>query len=101
MQSKENKQLKEFLILSDVYYQRLKRGMSLSNLVNQLEDEIYIYQYSNATLDEDLKQYSGFIEKAEDIESNYYALSYAASKYFNTKKTDNDKVNEYILLMTK
>lgn len=99
MKSQDNDYLKEFLMLSDVYYQRLKRGISLSNLVNQLEDEIYIYQYSKATSDEDLIHFSGFIEKDEDIESNYYALSYAASKYLNTCKTDNKKVDEYILKM--
>lgn len=38
-------------------------------------------------------------KKDEDIKENKYALAYAASKYFNTCKTGNKKVDEYILRM--
>ena len=46
-----------------------------------------------------LKPLCGFIKKDEDIKENKYALAYAAAKYFNTCKTGNKKVDEYILRM--
>ena len=42
--------------------------------------------------------YAGF-KLSEVIKENKYALAYAASKYFNTCKTGNKKVDEYILRM--
>ena len=92
-------QLKSFCILSGVYYRRFQRGMSIGNLVSQLDTEECIYNYYKQTKDEELKEYTGFIENDEDIEENYYALAKAAKDFFNKEETGNKIVDEYILKM--
>lgn len=93
--------LKKFIILSDVYYKRLKRGMSISNLVNQLDTEEYIYRYNKDYNDLELNNYTGFIENDEDVIDNWCALSKAAYEFNNFNETGNKIVDEYILKMKK
>ncbi|MBQ9023697.1 MAG: hypothetical protein IJ105_00580 [Bacilli bacterium] len=92
--------IKSFSILSGVYYRRLQRGMTISQLISQLDNEIFLYECSKTANDLDLLHYTGFIEKDEDIEENYYAL---AKAYFDfTQKLESGKeiIDEYILKMT-
>ena len=91
--------LKSFCILSGVYYRRLERGMSISNLVSQLDTEECIYKFNKDINDEELKSHTGFIEKDEDIEENYYALAKAVYDFTKEEQTSNKIVNEYILKM--
>lgn len=95
------KQLKSFCILSGVYYRRLQRGMSIGNLVSQLDTEEYIYRYNKEVNDPELKEHTGFIETDEDIEENYYALSKAYVDFTHSKESGKEIVNQYILKMTK
>lgn len=98
---KVSKNLKSFLILSNVYYEKLMTGKSVSDIAGELSVKECIYQYNKVLNAEDLKDYVGLIEKDADIENNWYALSYAASKYLNTLNTGHKTVDSYILKMTK
>ena len=98
-QNSELIKLKKFIMLSDVYYKRLKRGMSINNLISQLDTEEYIYRYNKDYDDEELNNYTGFIENDEDIIDNWYALSKAAYEFNDCKETGNKIVDEYILKM--
>lgn len=93
------KELKNFLFLVNIYMNEFYAGFTLLEALFKLDDEIFIYEYNKDLNIEDLKELCGFIEKDDDIENNRYALAYAASKYFNTYKTGNKKVDEYILRM--
>ena len=94
------KQLKMFSNLSGVYYRRLQRGMTISQLVSQLDTEIYIYEWSKNSNDDELLNYSGFIEKEEDIEENYYALAKAYVDFTHSKESGKKIIDDYILKMT-
>ncbi len=98
---KVSKNIKGFLLLSNVYYERLMGGKSVSELASQLSTEECIYLYNKHVKSEDLKDKTGFIEKDSDIEDNWYALSYAASKYLNTLSTGHKVFDNYILKMAK
>lgn len=93
------KQLKSFCILSGVYYRRLQRGMSIGNLVSQLDTEEYIYRYNKEINDLELKEHTGFIECDEDIEENYYALAKAVYDFTQNEENGNKIIDEYILKM--
>ena len=84
-------ELKNFLFLVNVYTSEFYAGFKLSEVISKLDDEILVYEYNKELNIEDLKPLCGFIKKD--------ALAYAASKYFNTCKTGNKKVDEYILRM--
>ena len=92
--------LKSFSILSGVYFRRFERGLTLSQLISQLDNEVFIYKCSKAANDSDLLNYCGFIEKDDDIEENYYALAKAYVDFTNLKICDKEIVNQYILKMT-
>lgn len=92
--------IKSFCILSGVYYRRLERGMTISQLVSQLDNEIFIYQYYKDLNDLEHVDFNGFIEKDEDIEENYYALAKAYYDFTRTTQTGKDIIDEYILKMT-
>lgn len=94
-------QLKNFSILSGVYYRRLQRGMTVSQLVSQLDNEIFIYDCYKEGSDNDLLNFTGFIEKEEDIEDNYYAIAKAYYDFSNKKESGKDIIDDYILKMTK
>jgi len=94
------KELKMFLNLSGVYFRRFQRGMTISQLVSQLDSEIFIYECSKEAHDLDLLHYSGFIEKDEDIEENYYALAKAFYDFTHLKESGKEIIDEYILKMT-
>ena len=81
-------ELKNFLFLVNVYTSEFYAGFKLSEVISKLDDEILVYEYNKE-----------LIKKDEDIKENKYALAYAAAKYFNTCKTGNKKVDEYILRM--
>ena len=91
--------LKIFLKLSGVYYNRFKRGMTLENLLSQLDNEIFIYEYYKALNDLEHAEYNGFIEKDEDIEENFFALAKAYCDFTKTNESTNEMINEYILKM--
>lgn len=93
-------QLKSFSILSGVYYRRFQRGMTISQLLGQLDNEVFIYNCFKGADDNDLLNYTGFIEKDEDIEENYYALSKAYYDYTNKKESGKKIIDDYILKMT-
>ena len=95
--------IKDFCILSGVYYRRLQRGMTVSQLVSQLDTEEYIYNCYKSLNEgnlnehvnvEDLFAYTGFLEKDEDIEANWYALSKAIYDYSHNVSTGNKTVDE-------
>ena len=92
--------IKQFCKLSGIYYGRMKRGMTVSQLVSQLDSEQFIYEYYKDSNDIELLSYTGFIEKDEDIEENWYALAKAAKDFYNTNKTGNKIIDEYILKMS-
>lgn len=92
-------ELKNFLFLVNVYMSEFYAGFTLSEVISKLDDEILVYEYNKELNIEDLKPLCGFIKKDEDIKENKYALAYAASRYLNTYKTGNKKVDEYILRM--
>ena len=92
-------QIKQFCKLSGVYYRRFQRGMSLENLLSQLDNEIFIYNYYKIANDLEHAEYNGFIEKDEDIEENYYALTKAYVDFTQKEECNNEIVNEYILKM--
>ena len=92
--------IKSFSILSGVYFRRFQRGMTLSQLLSQLDNEIFIYDCFKDTGDIDLLSYSGFIEKDEDIEENYYALAKAYYDFTQKKESGKEIVDDYILKMT-
>ena len=93
--------IKSFSILSGVYFRRFQRGMSLSNLLSQLDNEIFLYHCFKDMKDNSLLGFTGFIEKDEDIEENYYALAKAYYDYSKKIKCGNIIIDEYILKMTK
>lgn len=92
-------ELKNFLFLVNIYMSEFYAGFTLLEVISKLDDEILVYEYNKELNIEDLKPLCGFIKKDEDIKENKYAIAYAASKYFNTYKTGNKKVDEYILRM--
>lgn len=92
--------IKSFSILSSVYYRRFQRGMTLSQLLSQLDNEIFIYNCSKDTNDISLLEYAGFIEKDEDIEENYYALAKAYFDFTKKYESGNEIIDDYILKMT-
>lgn len=98
---KISKNLKSFLILSSVYYEKLMNGKSISEITEELSVKECIYYYNKEINAEDLKDYVGLIEKDADVENNWYALSYAVAKYLNTINTGHKSVDNYILKMTK
>lgn len=95
------KKIKYFSILSGVYYRRFQRGLTLSQLLSQLDNEVFMYQYYKDSNDLEYMEYNGFIEKDEDIEENYYALSKAYVDFTHSKESGKEIVNQYILKMTK
>ena len=97
----ELEKLKDFLLLVDSYLIKLKKYKNLSYIINMLDDEIFIYNFEKCVNDSDLKNYCISIKNDEDIENNYFALSYAYSKYYNSMSSGNKKIDEYILKMIK
>ena len=95
----EIQKIKNFCILSGVYYRRLQRGLSVSNLVCQLDNEIFIYECYKSLGETDILEYTGFIEKDEDIEENWYALAKAVYDFTQKEETGSKLVDEYILKM--
>ena len=95
----ELQKLKRFCNLSGVYFRRLQRGMTISNLVSQLDTEIFLYECYKNISDPNFLDYSGFIESEEDIEDNWYALSKAVYDFTQKEETGNKIVNQYILKM--
>ena len=96
----ELQKIKEFCILSGVYYRRLQRGMSIANLVSQLDTEIFIYEYYRDIKELDKMEYNGFINKDDDIEENWYALAKAVYDFTQNEETGKKELNEYILKMS-
>ena len=92
-------ELKNFLFLVNVYISEFYLGETISDVLSKLDDQILVYEYNKELDIEELKPLCGFIKKDEDIKENKYALAYAASKYFNTFKNGNKKVDNYILRM--
>lgn len=92
--------IKSFSKLSGVYYRRFQRGMTISQLISQLDNEIFLYECSKDANDLDLLRYTGFIEKDEDIEENYYALAKAFFDFTHKKESGKDIIDDYILKMT-
>lgn len=92
--------IKEFCILSGVYYRRFQRGMTISQLISQLDNEVFIYQYYKDLNDLEHMEYNGFIEEDEDIEDNYYALAKAYYDFTQKKESGKEIIDEYILKMT-
>lgn len=92
--------IKMFSNLSGVYYRRLQRGMTISQLVSQLDNEEFLFRCSKDYGDPSLLEYTGFIETEEDIEENWYALAKAAHDFYNAKETGNKIIDEYILKMS-
>ena len=91
--------LKKFINLSDIYLKRLNRGMTINNLINQLDTEEYIYTYNQQCNEPNLNDYTGFIENDEDIIDNWYALAKASYEFNNKQLTKNKIIDEYILKM--
>ena len=92
--------LKQFSILSGVYYRRLQRGMTISQLLSQLDNEIFLYNCYKDFKDEELLHFTGFIDSDEDIEENYYALSKAYYDFTNKYESGKKIIDEHILQMT-
>lgn len=92
--------IRDFSKLSGIYYGRLKRGMTINQLVCQLDNEEFLFNCSKDCNDTGLLDYTGFIEKEEDIEQNWYALAKAAYDFYQTRQTNNKIVDEYILKMS-
>ena len=92
--------IKNFSILSGVYFRRLKRGMTISQLLSQLDNEVFLFNCYKDANDIDLLHYTGFIEKEEDIEENYYALAKAYYDFTQTYKSGKEIIDDYILKMT-
>lgn len=99
MKDDDIEKLNEFLKLVNFYMERLIMGDKLSDLVSALSDEILVYEYSKFDGCSDLKSHCLNITSDYDIKNNKYALSYAASRFYNTFKTGNKKIDEYILKM--
>ena len=93
--------IKQFSKLSGIYYGRLKRGMTVSQLVSQLDTEQFVYECYKDAKDSYLLDYTGFIENDEDIEENWYALAKAVYDFYQTRQTGNKIIDEYILKMSK
>ena len=96
----ELQKIKEFCKLSGVYFRRLQRGRNVSDLVNQLDNEVFIYEYYKDIKELDKMEYNGFIYKDEDIKENWYALAKAIYDYKHCKETGNKIVDEYMLEMS-
>ena len=92
--------IKMFSNLSGVYYRRLQRGMTIGQLVSQLDNEEFLFHCGKDYGDLSLLEYTGFIEKEEDIEENWYALAKAVHDFYNSKETGNKIIDEYILKMS-
>ena len=95
----ELQKLKRFCNLSSVYFRRLQRGMSVANLVCQLDTEIFIYEYYRDMGELNNMEFNGFIYKDEDIEENWYALAKAVYDYTKCKETGKKVLDEYMLKM--
>ena len=95
----ELEKIKNFCKLSGVYFRRLQRGMSIINLVSQLDTEVFMYECYKSSNDPSMLEYSSFIEKEEDIEENWYALSKAVYDFTQKEETGRKIVDEYILKM--
>ena len=67
----------------------------LSNLIIKNEFTKYKEKQQLGKIEEIVNS----IQDQYNIKENKYALAYAAAKYFNTRKTGNKKVDEYILRM--
>lgn len=93
--------IKSFSILSGVYFRRFQRGITLNQLISQLDNEIFIFNCYKDLKDPELLNYCGFIEKEEDIEENYYALAKAYVDFTQNYSSGKEIVDEYILKMTK
>ena len=96
----ELQRIKEFCKLSGVYFRRLQRGMTISDLVNQLDSEIFVYEYYRDMGELDKVEYNGFIYKDEDIEENWCALAKAIYDFKHCKETGNKIVDKYMLTMS-
>ena len=95
----ELQKLKSFCNLSGVYFRRLQRGMSIGNLVSQLDNEIFVYQYYKDMGELNNMEYNGFIEKDDDIEENWYALTKAIYDFTQKEETGKKIIDDYILTM--
>ena len=91
--------LKKFLLLVNTYMNEFYSGLTIPEMIEKLDDQIIIYEYNKELDVEDLKLLCNFIKEDEDIKENKYALSYAASRYFNTYQTGNKQIDEYIFRM--
>lgn len=98
--NKDLVELKSFLSLVNVYYERLLRGHTIYNLVSQLDTECAIFDYNKIAEEQDLIEHTGFVDKEEDKENNWYALSYAAYRFLDNNITNNETIDKYILKMT-
>ncbi len=96
----EEKNLNKFLKLVNIYYERLLSGVSVHDLVSQLDTECFLYDYNKIAKIDDLSNYVGFIEKQEDKEENWYALSYAVYRFLGNNFSNNQTIDKYILQMT-
>ena len=83
----ELKRIKEFCKLSGVYFRRLQRGICANNLANQLDSEVFIYEYYRDIGELDKMEYNGFINKDEDIDENWYALTKAVYDIISEMKS--------------
>ena len=92
--------IKSFSILSGVYFRRFQRGMNLSQLLSQLDNEIFLYNCYKEYNDSSLLEFTGFIEKEEDIEENYYALAKAYYDFTQKQTSGKEIIDDYILKMT-
>lgn len=95
----ELQKLKIFCNLSGVYFRRLQRGMSIGNLVSQLDTEVFLYECYRDIKDPSILEYCGFIENDEEIDANWYALAKAVYDFTQKEENGNKIIDEYILKM--